>query len=493
VAAADAALLVLSELCSVAEARLEAEGWDPTTAVASAAGATVYRHRESRATSETPALSDDADRGWRGRLLQQVPILATPCSLDNGKTTSWAVQVVRLDVANDGDHGSVAVLDCLMSEEDGCDGPVAAAAAENFATATTPTTVVMRGLYRGQWRGFDHPPVDQAPHPRRAASPQLESFAHTTMCGMIEAWAPRRGARVLLAGVGCGSVARFLCHHGGAASSSGGNITADTCTTTASSTRSASDQCNGSASAGGSGDIVDTPTEGDTEACSSRNSSHNAEDRSDDSAQQWRQVEVVERSKAIVTALPLWGPLPSGVTVHHAEYDCWTANAAAVDVASAVAGDDDTAGSSLACVTAVDSHRAASTALFDALIVDDDEADAAVITSLRRYLAPDGLMLVRSSAHAVMELAGALAHELRGRGVVLQEQKLRGEGDEEEDDMAEYNVGVDGTSSKNDGDADVQDPGSVAVFMQGGPRELSTEAWARATGMLQPSHANHLV
>jgi len=308
---------------------------------------------------------------------------------------------------------------------------------------------------------------------------------------MIEAWAPRRGARVLLAGVGCGSVARFLCHHGGAASSSGGNITADMCTTTASSTHSASDQCNGSASAGGSGDIVDTPTDGDTEACSSRNSSHNAGDRSDDNAQQWRQVEVVERSKAVVAALPLWGPLPSGVTVHHAEYDCWTPNA--VDVASAVAMDDDTAGSSSVCVTALDSHGAASTALFDALIVDDDEADVAAITSLRRYLAPDGLMLVRSSTHAVMELAGALADEHRGRRIVLQEQKLRGEGDEEEDDMAEYTVGVDGASSKSDGDADVQDPGSVAVFMQGGPRELSTEAWARATGMLQPSHANHLV
>jgi hypothetical protein len=41
IATADSALIVLSDLCRVAEARLAAEGWEATDGLASAAGAIV--------------------------------------------------------------------------------------------------------------------------------------------------------------------------------------------------------------------------------------------------------------------------------------------------------------------------------------------------------------------------------------------------------------------------------------------------------------------
>ena len=85
---------------------------------------------------------------------------------------------------------------------------------------------VMRGLYRGVWRGLDQDPVDECVLGASGAlegpvkAPSLETFAHTTMAGFALAYGPTSAAvsaavaaskpRVLIAGLGAGSLVRFL-------------------------------------------------------------------------------------------------------------------------------------------------------------------------------------------------------------------------------------------------------------------------------------------
>jgi hypothetical protein len=174
-----------------------------------------YRHHETGSKSEMPTLDDDGDRGWQGQLLQHMPLLVTPSSLDGGKTVTWAVRVVGLNIAQE-----IAILDVVTLEEDGCDGPTVAPGATNTTETVGATIATMRGLYRGQWHGLDDQAFDESLLPL-SPNPQLESFARTSVCGMLEAYAPRGGHRVLLIGLGCCSIARFLSAHGKGAEAHG--------------------------------------------------------------------------------------------------------------------------------------------------------------------------------------------------------------------------------------------------------------------------------
>jgi hypothetical protein len=178
-AAADSALMLLSELCHVGEARCRAEEWEPI-GPGTAVGATLYRNKKTRVKSEQPTLSDAAARGWQGKLLMEVPLLIIPSTLDGGQTVTWAVRVVGLSSGsgkNGGDAAGntevVAVLDMLSFDDEGIGEGVGSGASDSTkrgansggaATAASEAAapVTMRRMYRGPWQGLEQEPYDES-------------------------------------------------------------------------------------------------------------------------------------------------------------------------------------------------------------------------------------------------------------------------------------------------------------------------------------------
>ena len=144
---------LLAELHTVAARRLEAAGWLPVGKGGST-GAVLYAHGVTGDKTEQPCIAGTTDR-WQSRLLQSLPLLYTPGSLE-GKVV-WAVEVVHhqrshqalslslslpLDTGESGDHEKQrqsAVLDVLATEDDG-------------------TLAVVRQLVYGPWQGLTHNP-----------------------------------------------------------------------------------------------------------------------------------------------------------------------------------------------------------------------------------------------------------------------------------------------------------------------------------------------
>jgi len=88
VARADAALLLLGDVCAVGVARLEAEGWLPR-GPGPVAGSTVYEHAATGALSDEPTLADAGRRGWRGQLVLGAEVSAM--SLASSKTLMFSI------------------------------------------------------------------------------------------------------------------------------------------------------------------------------------------------------------------------------------------------------------------------------------------------------------------------------------------------------------------------------------------------------------------
>jgi len=218
----DAALLLLSELASINEALLERDGWE-NLGPGSACGSSIYRHESTGEVAESPSVPSSGD------ILSRIGVLMSPGVL--GGAVVWAVKVIHL-------NESFAVLDVLKFEGED----------EDEEDDATPTYCLMRGIYKLPWQGLAHVPFDElvlsdgkmkselAPgntqshnsHKKTTttkkkknksvytsssfSTPALESWTHTTLCGLSLCSSPP-DPRILIFGLGVGSIARFLSFH----------------------------------------------------------------------------------------------------------------------------------------------------------------------------------------------------------------------------------------------------------------------------------------
>jgi hypothetical protein len=88
-AMADAALLTLSSLYTVAEAFLMSHGWVPIDLSSNVQGGIVYEHEKNKEISEDPEVDG---MSWQIKLMLSIPILIEPGCL-NGRLV-WAANVV---------------------------------------------------------------------------------------------------------------------------------------------------------------------------------------------------------------------------------------------------------------------------------------------------------------------------------------------------------------------------------------------------------------
>ena len=243
----DAALLLLMALCDVAETRRNASGWY-AKADGSVAGATLYQNRKSKKCLETGSITSLLlnDRVFNGGkichdhervkgmedVLMTLPLFVAPVSLD-GKTVTWAVEVVDAIFGSDG-MDKMSVLDVVKVEEMMDDDEDTTSSYTSSQTSkrrnhrkencnSNSSITIMRGLYNSSYTGFCHLPVAEMCIPKSgtgrkrkpisdvAAFPPLESFVHTTVCGMVLGYAntaPKM--RILVLSLGIATIPAFL-------------------------------------------------------------------------------------------------------------------------------------------------------------------------------------------------------------------------------------------------------------------------------------------
>jgi hypothetical protein len=216
VARADAALVLLTRLHTLAAARLAREGWAPLRS-GDSAGSTLYRHTTTGEESESPSL---VLASWQGEVLQSLMLIITPAV--HRRQTMWAVRVVECSAARhttnqDQDRYSaaratanqdqdVAARHTTSQDQDVC-------VIDVCATDSDGTVTTLRDLIVGPWRGFPHR-VQARLDPASPMGRSLESWGDTTLCGLaMLATAAKQDAHVLILGFGGGLLPAFLLQH----------------------------------------------------------------------------------------------------------------------------------------------------------------------------------------------------------------------------------------------------------------------------------------
>lgn len=193
---ADVALLTLSSLYIVAEAFIMSHGWAPIDLSTNVQGGIVYEHATSKEISEDPEVKG---MSWQLKLMLSIPILIEPGYLD-GKVV-WAANIIhyhhsdsnepsnkRLYLEADSSHcNCISVIEVIKSDDDG-------------------HSSMMRGLYRGCWRGLYAEAVGEMDM-SKSLGECLESWVETTLAGLSVK------GRVLVIGLGNGQLVSFLQKH----------------------------------------------------------------------------------------------------------------------------------------------------------------------------------------------------------------------------------------------------------------------------------------
>ena len=209
VAAADAAVALLVDACSLVNVYLEDAGWEAAHP-GQTAGSMVYKNQTSGLQTENPDLPDDS---WELQLLFQIPRIITGTSLpDEPKACAYTAKVVHL---------SPEALEIRIPVDLTAPPPIDAARMvavidvierdEYDEEEQGPVTKTMRGLIHGPWRGLFHEPLGKF-DPCEPPGRDLHEWSSVTMGGMaLLATRGRSGQpRVLLLGVGAGLLVSFL-------------------------------------------------------------------------------------------------------------------------------------------------------------------------------------------------------------------------------------------------------------------------------------------
>jgi len=204
-AMADAALRVIGQVVAVAEARLDDTGW---TIAGDEGQRTYFEHIESGERSwEPPAVAGAGDPlvNWAAALLLDAPTLVSPRAdwASAAGVVGWPVSVLYLDFGDTPDD-DVAVLDVRGASFAQVDE-----AGEKPREAEIPA---VRQLILGAWRGrgsFIESEMCLADQP----GAELESWYTTTLVAATAVCSAAGRGRVLVLGLGGGSMASFIQLH----------------------------------------------------------------------------------------------------------------------------------------------------------------------------------------------------------------------------------------------------------------------------------------